>query len=207
MEDAKTWHDAITARNDLESPLLRLPGELRNRIYEYALNIGTFHFTARSESSRKPRPNFFGLRTPKPHALALLCVCRRIYPEISSFQIPFAVNTHAFSLFYRLSAYYVHLTPEQLSWITSVDVEVKLRAAHGMKCIDGWKDRGVESLHDVMPGVRRVHIRFNRVADVQSGMTEEEEEQMKEDEETITNWLRGSSVGKVEVTVSDEPSE
>ncbi|KAH3945538.1 hypothetical protein HBI56_095650 [Parastagonospora nodorum] len=191
MEDAKTWHDAITARNDLESPLLRLPGELRNRIYEYALNIGTFHFTARSESSRKPRPNFFGLRTPKPHAFALLCVCRRIYPEISSFQIPFAVNTHAFSLFYRLSAYYVHLTPEQLSWITSVDVE----------------DRGVESLHDVMPGVRRVHIRFNRVADVQSGMTEEEEEQMKEDEETITNWLRGSSVGKVEVTVSDEPSE
>jgi hypothetical protein len=100
------------------------------------------------------------------------------------------------------------LTPEQLSWITSVDVEVRLRAAHGMKWfIDGWKDRGVESLHDVMPGVRRVHIRFNRVADVQSRITEEEEEQMEEDEETITNWLRGSSVGKVQVTVSDEPSE
>ncbi|KAF1948794.1 hypothetical protein CC80DRAFT_571655 [Byssothecium circinans] len=29
--------DAITQRNQLESPLLRLPGELRNRIYSYVL--------------------------------------------------------------------------------------------------------------------------------------------------------------------------
>jgi L-fucose isomerase-like protein len=58
-----------------------------------------------------------------------------------------------------------------------------------------------------MPGVRRVHIRFNRVADVRSEMTEEEEEQMEEDEETITKWLRGNGVGKVEVTVEDEPNE
>lgn len=101
------------------------------------------------------------------------------------------------------------MTTEQLAWITSVDVEVKLRATHGMKWfVDGWRERGVESLHDVMPGVRRVHIRFNRVADVQLEMTEEEEEeQMEKDEETVTKWLRGNGVGKVEVTVSDEPKE
>ena len=118
------------------------------------------------------------------------------------------MNTHAFSLFYRLSAYYVHLTTEQLAWITSVDVEVRLRAKHGMKWfVDGWRERGVRSLHDVMPGVRRVHIRFNRVPDVQTEMTGEEEEQMEKDEETVTKWLRGNGVEKVEVTVENEPNE
>jgi hypothetical protein len=34
-----------TERNDRESPLLHLPSEIRNRIYEYVLTQGTFTFT------------------------------------------------------------------------------------------------------------------------------------------------------------------
>jgi len=63
----------------LDSPLLRLPGELRRHIYDFLfLNKVTFgkRYTAQMES-----------KTMKiaPHFLALLRVCRQIYKEVRSF--------------------------------------------------------------------------------------------------------------------------
>jgi hypothetical protein len=139
-----------TVRNSITSPLLRLPAELRNQIYEYVFSIGTFTFAARFETYSKPGPNFFCRPTREPHLFALLHVCKKTKFETAEFHLSFSLITFAFPLLYRLSAYYVHLTPEQLASITSIDVEVKLGTTHGIAWfIDGWKARGMNCLQDV----------------------------------------------------------
>jgi hypothetical protein len=85
-----------------------------------------------------------------PHLFALLHVCKKTKFETAEFHLSFSLNTFAFPLLYRLSAYYVHLTPKQLASITSIDVEVKLGTTHGIAWfIDGWKARGMNCLQDV----------------------------------------------------------
>jgi hypothetical protein len=44
ITDAASLAAGIELRNELESPFLRLPGEIRNIIYEYALADGTYDF-------------------------------------------------------------------------------------------------------------------------------------------------------------------
>jgi hypothetical protein len=101
-------------------------------------------------SYSKPGPNFFGRPTREPHLFALLHVCKKTKFETAEFHLSFSLNTFAFPLLYRLSAYYVHLTPKQLASITSIDVEVKLGTTHGIAWfIDGWKARGMNCLQDV----------------------------------------------------------
>ena len=59
---------AIASRNDRESPLLKLPGEIRNRIYRYAaVNSTVIHL---HPDMAKPRhPN-------------IMLACRRLYSEV-----------------------------------------------------------------------------------------------------------------------------
>lgn len=195
-----------TVRNDVNSPLLRLPGELRNRIYEEVFYMGTFTFSARFVTYSKPGPNFFGRPTPEPHLFALLRVCKKIHSETADLNLVLAVNTFSFNLLYRLSAFFVHLTPEQLALISSIDVEVKLGTAHGIKWfVDGWKERGMNSLRDVMPGVRRVYVRFEKVTGIFD--SDREEERIEEDEEVIIRWLRGVRPEDVDLTLASDDED
>jgi hypothetical protein len=79
------------------SPLLRLPAELRNKIWEYAL--GAMEFRLLYRSSRKipvqPKPS------EKKNAFALLRVCRQIYSETAP--LSFAVNSFSIRPHYRVS--------------------------------------------------------------------------------------------------------
>jgi hypothetical protein len=63
-----------------ESPLLRLPGELREQIYDFLFVSTRVTFGERSTGR-------IGRRTlkPAPHSLALLRVCRQIYKECKYF--------------------------------------------------------------------------------------------------------------------------
>jgi hypothetical protein len=63
-----------------ESPLLRLPGELREQIYDFLFVSTRVTFGERSTGR-------IGRKTlkPAPHSLALLRVCRQIYKEGKSF--------------------------------------------------------------------------------------------------------------------------
>ena len=67
---------AITAQNDLESPLLKLPPELRNRIYHYAVVSSN--------------PIYLPPRYP-----SLMLTCRKLYNEAKS--IYYEDNTFYFS--------------------------------------------------------------------------------------------------------------
>jgi hypothetical protein len=79
-------------RNKHESPLLRLPGEIRNEIYAYVL--GNKHYCVATsnhidhDTGQTLSPNGF-LTSSKD--LALLTVCRQIHTE--AHLLPFVLNT------------------------------------------------------------------------------------------------------------------
>jgi hypothetical protein len=70
-------------RNTLESPLLRLPGELRNAIYEYALGGRQWDI----DCWRKARVR-------EKFALSVLQTCRQMHSEAST--VPWSSNTFSF---------------------------------------------------------------------------------------------------------------
>jgi hypothetical protein len=74
-----------TQLNEENSPFLRLPAELRNRIYKFGLYEDVIDFKSRYPSLKKPN---------LPKALAFLCICRQVYCEVSV--LYFALNTFRF---------------------------------------------------------------------------------------------------------------
>jgi hypothetical protein len=71
----------------MESPLLRLPGELRNRIWKYAL--GDFEIQL-SHYKTKGGAEFLEVHVPRQHPLALTASCHQIHCETKL--LPTALN-------------------------------------------------------------------------------------------------------------------
>ncbi|KAH3997139.1 hypothetical protein HBI13_120700 [Parastagonospora nodorum] len=69
---------ATAERNDRESPLLRLPAELRNQIYEYALTDGMYEL-------RAPK----GGICPYPAGIGIAGVCQKLYYQ----GLPFIIHS------------------------------------------------------------------------------------------------------------------
>ncbi|KAF2751045.1 hypothetical protein M011DRAFT_474518 [Sporormia fimetaria CBS 119925] len=82
------------ASNQLTSPLLRLPGEIRNQIWRDIFSVGTLqaNFNTKSTFATGPDGKWRGDYTPR---LAILVVCRQIYAEARL--LAFTLNTIAFN--------------------------------------------------------------------------------------------------------------
>ncbi|KAH7076569.1 hypothetical protein BKA63DRAFT_594012 [Paraphoma chrysanthemicola] len=92
----KTSLAMTTRSNAIESSLLRLPAELRNKIYAYVFYEGTYCL----KISNRTRPGHY-LPEKVPvcleqcnHALALLRVCRQVHAEAKLF--PYWLNVFQF---------------------------------------------------------------------------------------------------------------
>jgi len=77
-----------SARNDIESPILRLPGELRNKVYRYVFGnmiIETstaYEATIHRHNYLVARDGFRGKRTPDLYRMGgILFTCRKLYAE------------------------------------------------------------------------------------------------------------------------------
>ncbi|KAK5164682.1 uncharacterized protein LTR77_009888 [Saxophila tyrrhenica] len=129
-----------TEFNQTNSPLLRLPAEIRNRIYDLALRTSTVHiFSARGKgpephitahtcTSKKSdqemantmrqddmRPDVDGedsdQYTGSPYSIALLRTCKQIHHE--SALLPFKINTFSFRSAMELERFANRLLPCQ----------------------------------------------------------------------------------------------
>jgi hypothetical protein len=81
-----------TERNQIDSPLLRLPGELRNRIYEYALDGRIWHIGYR-ERDGCPRYHVGVIKaTEVSDACSLLRVCHQTHAE--AHHLPLSLITY-----------------------------------------------------------------------------------------------------------------
>ncbi|RYN33813.1 hypothetical protein AA0112_g5632 [Alternaria arborescens] len=135
----------ITPRNSDISPLLRLPGEIRNEVYQYVLNEGAYHFM---DDDLWPM-------TECEERFALLRVCREIYNETRL--LPFSLNTFSFSNFQNFHRFIVKFTTaKQRQAIRALDI-----AICNSCCIDDMKDfetRQMYSLSDVLPALQYVDV-------------------------------------------------
>ncbi|KAF2253549.1 hypothetical protein BU26DRAFT_387494, partial [Trematosphaeria pertusa] len=79
----------IAKRNQQESPLLQLPPEIRNRIYEYVLGGRTVHIT--KKPYRPAEGKLLSVSGNEKHFLSFLAVSRRLYAETAV--LPYKLNT------------------------------------------------------------------------------------------------------------------
>ncbi|KAI4706261.1 hypothetical protein J4E89_008995 [Alternaria sp. Ai002NY15] len=125
-------YDRITQLNHDNSPLLQLPGELRNRIYKFVLH---YHLPVYIDIPALEDEH--GNSVPRENTrrmLALLYTCRQVHSEAS--MMYFALNTFQFELDTSLIEFTSSLTAEQLNAVKSIDMtgelveEIEMRAEH-----------------------------------------------------------------------------
>jgi len=136
---------AITSRNAIESPLLRLPAELKNAIYGYVLGYGTY--VALTFGTRPV------LLPSRRNYLALFATCRQIYVEAAL--LPFRhYNLCASTL--GLERVCLELCPVQRSAIRTLG----LTACDQVFTFDAsdWEERGYASLTALFPNLQNVLV-------------------------------------------------
>ncbi|KAF2795811.1 hypothetical protein K505DRAFT_193235, partial [Melanomma pulvis-pyrius CBS 109.77] len=95
--------------NRKQSPLLHLPAEIRNQIFEYALGGQTWKIGVLKG---------VGVTNKKKHALNLLGVCRQIYAETAI--IPFQASTFKASNPRKLCTWLLAISPARREAITTI---------------------------------------------------------------------------------------
>ncbi|KAH6638259.1 hypothetical protein C7974DRAFT_157487 [Boeremia exigua] len=140
-----------------EAPLLRLPAELRNRIWEYTLggNIFDVVFVETYKGRYVEEKTFVHSRTFKPNTNALLQVCRQIYMETAL--IPFSHNAFRFQR-WEAFEWVRQLLPINQDSIREVHIE-----AYRAGCVLGrWYENSDDSSMpetfplEVFPKVKRI---------------------------------------------------
>ncbi|KAI4611745.1 hypothetical protein J4E83_007996 [Alternaria metachromatica] len=160
--------EEITLRNQAESPLLRLPGELRNRIYELAVGGNiivvsssykrwrkmSVYLTSADPSGPDAKSAQASIRAPVSDIFTIGLVCRQLHRETALIQ-------YAKNLFHLDNIYYGRdfvdsLSSAQRALVTSISVRI------GTYFVARWfnsyprKDLDMPSLF--LPQVERVYI-------------------------------------------------
>ncbi|KAI4953868.1 hypothetical protein J4E91_002716 [Alternaria rosae] len=76
--------DTITQRNQLESPLLGLPVEIRNKIYDYVFSVGSVHFGLSLHHYRTSETDYEPQGCEPTDLLDVASTCRQIHSDTST---------------------------------------------------------------------------------------------------------------------------
>jgi hypothetical protein len=170
-----TSSTVLNARN---SPLLRLPGELRNTIYEYVLDEGGYTFIIPHRPARA-----FGERKNR---LAPLSVCRRIHQE--TVLLPLSLNE--FQFFYNVGFrdLFLAIGPSKRRAIREVRLEDQ-QLRNILVRITGLQQLGFGSLSELLPNIQRIRVTTQSWGkDVRGG-------------KTLGDWLRGGLPRDVDMKI------
>ncbi|KAI4684957.1 uncharacterized protein J4E88_004399 [Alternaria novae-zelandiae] len=129
----------IARQNQQDSPLLRLPPELRHLIFSHVIGGKTFEILYdRSGPYRSPIRERLSSKVPKrkfiaknitvaKNTLALLVVCRQIYAETAL--LPFSSNTFSASRPDNLKMWIKRFPPAVSEAITSIQLDAFIRSS------------------------------------------------------------------------------
>jgi hypothetical protein len=142
------------------SPLFRLPAELRNVIYAYVFDDLVFEIFDRAPTA------YLDCRRNQGHSRALLLVCRQIYIEARLF--PFSSGTFRLEHPRYLRKWLIYITSEQRSAIGRL--EFAPRGTFGIRMEDNsiqqpdtsmpyWWNNTDMALKMLLPGLRYIHVR------------------------------------------------
>ncbi|KAJ4346281.1 beta transducin [Ascochyta clinopodiicola] len=177
--------DLNTPKAQTDSKLLRLPAELRNEIYAFALGGNTWSINM---NQGKPRAN-----NATPRALALLQVNRQIHAEAQLF--PYLCNTFEGRHSGHLRIWVQSLTPTQRKSITSIKHYQRSYITEGVRGLDVspifWMDTP-NMVQWNLEGLKRIEI---EVVLHKWGWNSNEEG---------TKKVRARALSKLRVLVEDE---
>jgi hypothetical protein len=134
-------------RNDRESPLLRLPGELRNRIYGYVFDGSILSFV-------RSLVNVV-LSQPIAPGLPLTRVCRKLHKETAL--VPFKSMVVECSTLDTFNGLVSRLNQAQRQSLTSLRLYVRLHTRDVDNFLE-WMALAGQSFSKMFPGVRKVQV-------------------------------------------------
>lgn len=144
-------------RNQRESPLLRLPSELRNEIYQYVLGGHTYDLPM--ESGGQP-----GTQLPeRPMDLSLPLACRQTYLE--ALPIIYSHNTFAFEYGYDMEMFCAQRKSSEVRCIRNIEMIIDDPIRHN----DHLFQLKVFSFLCLLPAIRRIDLVFDKRADQMFG--------------------------------------
>ncbi|KAF1830338.1 hypothetical protein BDW02DRAFT_633741 [Decorospora gaudefroyi] len=144
--DSSVDQAAITSLNVRNSPLLRLPGELRIKIYGYVLRQDEYWVIGHGG----PTPAWY-----KPgNRLALLSACRQLYQE--THLLPFALNEFYFVGYYELQDFCLAIGPAGRHSIRKFRLRDSLFPA--LVAVSTMQSHGIPLLSLALPNVERVRV-------------------------------------------------
>jgi hypothetical protein len=180
------WHLLIcssTQRNATDSPLLRLPGEIRNSIYSYVFGYDTHEF-ARPFQGTQCLPRLV-LSSGWPH-LDILSVCRQTQRETAL--LPFELSTFELEL-PNLNLLRGRISDVQRCAITSLCLWVAPdEASRGI--MSGLESEGIELCH-FLPALESVTVQFKRRTIYQRSV--EGRVQAKQGRQAVKEWVESGS--------------
>ncbi|CAO2656961.1 Nn.00g057640.m01.CDS01 [Neocucurbitaria sp. VM-36] len=114
---------AITLRNQHESPLLRLPGEIRNKIYIYIFRVGSVRVCCErlSPTATNAYPKHAVIHYMRRH-LAIIEACRQTYAE--AHRLPFTLNEIVGSAESINAAFTDRFSKAQAGALTAIDISI-----------------------------------------------------------------------------------
>ncbi|KAH5287573.1 hypothetical protein HBI70_021740 [Parastagonospora nodorum] len=141
--------DAITARNALTSPLLRLPAELRSMIWNYSITDKVY-IVSTKRSIFEPSGQYVRLRplSPPPGWVGLLRASRQIHSETANLPLP--LNSFHISSPEHLECLSHTLARSRIP-ITKLRLDVKPR-------FELWRDRFL--LPKILPHLKLLEVTF-----------------------------------------------
>jgi hypothetical protein len=142
-------------RSNQDTPLLRLPAEIRNRIWQFALGGKVYrqqHVTGNRRGKLMPQP------CERGNAFLLLRTCRQIYAETGV--LPFTINTFSITSYWSLVHMFKPFRKYQCSQIEQIHIEM---SNSGLE--EWWKAWMKRQFDDVdlsgrLPGLRRIYFRI-----------------------------------------------
>jgi hypothetical protein len=179
-----------TALNVRSSPLIRLPGELRNLIYGYALGedrFGCYGFVRRTHPTLA-----WGERENR---LALLRVCHQIYEEAAL--LPFSLNEFKFAYCKGFLDFCLALGPTKRRAIRKLRLTERIFKSVKLAVSD-LPAHGFGSLSQLLPNLQRVHV-YTRTFPKMFG--QQIAQKKTRDEKILEDWVRAGLKGDVEVKV------
>jgi hypothetical protein len=207
-------------RNARESPLLRLPAELRNRIYDLVLYEGDYnfasHFYIKDDQDQDDFLNFEGFKVdPKvPNRLGLIRTCRQLYAE--TVLLPFSLNTFVFRTHAMQYFFDSKTTMAQSRAIRAIELHLAISdgsifLAHPKYTPMGATresqvDRYTVSFCTALPGLASIYVRVSKY----DGHTWNEyppgydrEKARNANRQCLMEWLHEGNKTDVKIVVED----
>jgi hypothetical protein len=149
-----------SVKNNQDAPLMRLPPEIRCRIWEYVLTGKTLRSVRLDLKGGRTVDWMIPPMSERTHGMDLLRTCRQIYTETAL--LPYKSNTFTFAYYRMIEIDLRYLKTFQRAEITKIQVQVTDMAGLDIEIINQEKIGSLATVarHRLpgLPALKQIHI-------------------------------------------------